>query len=84
MCCGRGRQTIATSPEQPRPREANGAVARGLRVGIPFIYEGPTALTVTGPISGLIYRFVGRGARLIVDPRDGRALSSVPHLARSR
>jgi hypothetical protein len=84
MCCGRCRVALAASPESRLPKHASGALARGLRVGVIFVYEGSTALTVTGPISGLIYRFDGRGARLIIDPRDCNAMRSVPHLARSK
>ena len=84
MCCGRGKGPLAASPQSPLPKHASGALARGLRVGVIYVYVGSTALTVTGPISGLIYRFDGPGARLIVDPRDCNAMRSVPHLARSK
>ncbi len=69
MCCGRGRGPLAASPASPLPRHASGALARGLRVGVIFVYQGNTALTVTGPISGFTYRFDGPGARVIIDPR---------------
>ena len=50
--------------------------------GLPplFEYVGVTALTVFGPASGRRYRFEQSGAMLTVDPRDHKALQSVPHL----
>jgi hypothetical protein len=84
MCCGRGREAPSASPGRAAPKRASGAVAHGIRVGVTFVYGGNTALTVTGPVSGLIYRFDRPGARLIVDPRDCNAMRSVPHLARSK
>ena len=45
-----------------------------------FRYNGRTALTVVGPISGKRYRFEGPGARVEVDPRDRRSLIAVPNL----
>jgi hypothetical protein len=43
-------------------------------------YSGRTALTVTGPVTGAVYRFSAPGARLAVDPRDAGALLKVPVL----
>ncbi len=66
MCCGRTR-----------------AVSRGSRLdrpprgGAEFEYVGRTALTVTGPASGVVYRFVAPGARQRVDQRDAAALQRV-------
>ena len=45
-----------------------------------FKYNGGTALTVVGPVSGKRYRFDGPGARVEVDPRDRRSLIAVPNL----
>ena len=45
-----------------------------------FTYLGRTALTVTGPATGRIYRFAAPGARLRVDARDATALRKVPVL----
>ena len=41
---------------------------------------GRTALTVTGPATGLVYRFAAPGARVRVDARDAIALRRVPVL----
>lgn len=45
-----------------------------------FEYVGRTALTVTGPSSGMRYRFERPGARLAVDPRDRQGMAAVPLL----
>ncbi|MEO8926074.1 MAG: hypothetical protein ABI306_02825 [Caulobacteraceae bacterium] len=40
-------------------------------------YLGRTALTITGPATGAVYRFAASGARLRIDPRDAPALRKV-------
>lgn len=45
-----------------------------------YRYVGQTALTVRGPISGRLYRFDRPGITIATDPRDRRALSTVPML----
>jgi hypothetical protein len=69
MCCGRTRH-IAASPRHESSR----------RDGEIFTYLGRTALTVTGPATGLVYRFAAPGTRVRVDPRDAMALRRVPVL----
>lgn len=69
MCCGRARHVAASY----RP-------ASSKRDGETFAYLGRTALTVTGPATGLVYRFAAPGARVRVDPRDAVALRRVPVL----
>lgn len=69
MCCGRTRPVTAT------PRLA--PAVRGTEM---FTYLGRTALTVTGPATGTVYRFAAPGARLRVDARDAIALRRVPVL----
>lgn len=66
MCCGRMR-AISASPRLEPPA----------RNGVVFTYLGRTALTVTGPATGTIYRFVTPGAHLRIDPRDAPALQRV-------
>jgi len=46
-----------------------------------FQYNGRTALTARGPISGTVYRFMGPGRRVVVDLRDRQSLAAIPHLA---
>lgn len=43
-------------------------------------YTGPTALVLTGPITGARYSFDQPGARLEVDVRDRQVILSVPVL----
>jgi hypothetical protein len=69
MCCGRTRP-VAQAPRLAAPRRGGAALA----------YTGRTALTVTGPSTGVVYRFAGPGARLNVDPRDAAALLKIPVL----
>jgi len=47
-----------------------------------FRYEGQTALTVAGPISGKYYRFSAPGATVEADPRDAPSLEQVSQLRR--
>jgi hypothetical protein len=47
------------------------------RDGEVFAYQGRTALTVTGPATGMVYRFAAPGARVRVDPRDAAALRRI-------
>jgi hypothetical protein len=73
-CCGGARQRLGPIMSPPAP----GPAAR--RFAIEFEYAGPTALTVTGPVSGRRYRFDRPGARLAIDPRDRPSLARVPKL----
>jgi hypothetical protein len=66
MCCGRTRP-VAAGPRLSTPP----------RAGVTLAYVGRTALTVTGPASGAVYRFEASGARLRVDARDAAALLKV-------
>ncbi len=76
-CCGQSRGTINTSGTvggtkrpPPRPRAAL------------FEYTGPTAMTVTGPMSGARYRFDGPGAKVQIDMRDAPSMVAVPNVRR--
>jgi len=70
MCCGRGRPVFRSAALLDAPTVA-GAV---------FEYVGRSGLTVTGPATGVVYRFPTPGARQKVDPRDRLALMKVPSL----
>jgi hypothetical protein len=50
--------------------------------GVFFEYQGRTALTVRGPLTGRRYRFSAPGARVAVDARDAPAIVGVPNLKR--
>jgi hypothetical protein len=45
-----------------------------------FEYTGSTVLTAVGGMTGRAYRFAGRGARVLVDPRDRWSMLRVPAL----
>jgi hypothetical protein len=46
-----------------------------------FQYNGRTAMTVQGPVSGTVYRFHAPGRRVVVDLRDRASLAAIPQLA---
>ncbi len=69
MCCGRSRP-VSASPRLRAPGQGSRTLA----------YGGRTALTVTGPVTGAVYRFSAPGARLSIDVRDVGALLKVPVL----
>jgi hypothetical protein len=70
MCCGRGRPAFRSA----------GMLGAPLMAGAVFEYVGRTGLTVTGPATGVVYRFPATGSRQKVDPRDRPALMKVPSL----
>ena len=80
-CCGDARRSYAAQLGGPfaksviEPGESPPAESE-----VDFEYVGRTALTVRGPFSGRLYRFDRPGARLATDPRDQRALATVPAL----
>jgi len=86
-CCGTKRSELtAVMPARPVPGPgtpgvaAAGAPAGPAARGLEFEYVGGSVLTVVGQGTGLLYRFVGHGARASVDPRDRRSLAAVPQL----
>ena len=79
MCCGRrndqesktvSSQTITASPQTTAGRIAGTSVR----------YEGMTAMTVIGPVSGRVYRFSNPGSRVQPDPRDLSGLATISKL----
>jgi hypothetical protein len=66
------------SATAPRTEKAPAAPARYSVAH--FQYQGSSALTVLGPISGTRYRFSAPGATLAVDLRDRAALAQIPQL----
>lgn len=45
-----------------------------------FEYQGRTALTAVGPVTGKRYRFAATGSRVAVDLRDRAGIAAVPGL----
>lgn len=90
-CCGKARaqaqRAISSQPAKLAPSVA--AQRRPLPQNQPpaatnvyFSYFGNTGLTVTGPVSSRVYRFVASGPPLEVDARDASSLARVPNLRR--
>jgi hypothetical protein len=88
-CCGSKRQQQFPLP--PRPVASNSGVS-SIPTGVPgaarqtaavFVYEGQTALTVTGRVTRRSYRFPHTGARIAVDVRDVPGLRGVAMLRRA-
>jgi len=77
MCCGRkgtGALTSALSAAKLPPPN--------IQSGPAFEYVGRTGLTVVGRLTGMRYRFDGRGTRVQVHPRDAQGLEGIPVLRR--
>ena len=49
-----------------------------------FVYTGQGRLTVTGPLTGIEYRFASGGPAVTVHPSDVASLAAVPGLAVAR
>ena len=77
-CCGQrraqvsmsGKMAKATKPYRPTPR------------AVLYEYTGTTGMSVTGPVSGLTYRFGLPGAKLQIDARDASSMAGLPNLRR--
>lgn len=87
MCCGRNPIIVSQSKVPlPARRAAHASPpVRGHRSNVAYFeYNGKTALTVIGPVSGVRYRFAAPGSRVAVDLRDRRSLAAVPNLSQVR
>lgn len=77
-CCGSQRAAL-------RGGAANVGVAAGT-AWVPraqqFEYTGAGELQVTGPFTGTLYSFRGRGARVRIDAADVASFVSIPNLRR--
>jgi hypothetical protein len=67
-CCGRGREQAAAAQNMAVPP------------AVEFEYTGDKGLTVSGPVTGNVYRFEKLLARVPVDARDVPAVALVPQL----
>lgn len=70
---GRASQPLRTVHQGGAQRSAANAVTY-------FQYNGKTAMTVRGPVSGTVYRFHAPGRRVVVDLRDRASLAAIPQL----
>jgi hypothetical protein len=83
MCCGRDRTQLRMT-SRPAPKRAPPVNPPRPQMKVPFVYVGSTALVVTGPASGIQYRFDRPGARVEVDARDRILLASLSQLRQVR
>lgn len=84
MCCGRNRPALPSMGRVSQPLRTVHHVAG--KASAPsavsyFQYNGRTAMTVHGPVSGTVYRFQKPGQRVVVDPRDCQSLAGIPQLS---
>ncbi|MBV9958057.1 MAG: hypothetical protein JO360_06520 [Acidobacteria bacterium] len=77
-CCG--SQRTAFRSESSTPSQAPGEPTYWTSLPVEFEYTGASQLTVTGPLTGILYVFAGPGARLQVHGSDVPSLLSVPGL----
>ena len=76
-CCGSQRASF----RQQQPIASNSSEASYWTSStVEFEYSGAGELTVTGPLTGSIYRFRGQGARVPVYGADAPSLVGVPNL----
>lgn len=83
MCCGRNKPAVARTGASMSRRAGTNFVPPSGPVSY-FEYRGRTGLTVTGPGTGVLYRFPSPGSRVAVDPRDRQALAAIPQLIQVR
>jgi hypothetical protein len=79
-CCGSQRAAL---------RGTGGSVGAAEAAGAPFLpranefeYTGTGEFEITGPLTGKLYTFRGRGARVRVEPSDVASFVSIPNLRR--
>lgn len=75
-CCGKQRAALRQQNTTGGVYAPSAFVPRAME----FEYSGSAQLSVTGPLTGAVYRFRGRGARVRVDGADAASLVSVPGL----
>ena len=75
-CCGNQRTTLRQGPGESAPANPHYRNTGD----VIFEYSGNGQLTVTGPLTGTVYRFSGTGARLRVNGPDAPSLVSVPNM----
>jgi hypothetical protein len=76
-CCGDKR---ALYRQEPLPSGAADASHPWSAGSMDLVYVGQGQLTVTGPLTGTRYRFIGYGARVRIHGSDLPSLVLVPGL----
>lgn len=81
-CCGNQRSSMRNEPSARH--QASSSSGSGSGHWTPgttsFEYTGRGQLTVTGPLTGQVYRFIGAGARVVIHGSDVPSLIAVPGL----
>jgi hypothetical protein len=75
-CCGNQRTALRQEPASPVRRESGYWTS----APVEFEYTGQGQLSVTGPLTGTVYRFVGNSARVRVHGSDAPSMLMVPGL----
>jgi hypothetical protein len=75
-CCGSQRSALRQEMGVPERRETQYWTS----APIEFEYSGQGELTVTGPLSGIVYRFTASTRRVSVHGSDAPSLLGVPGL----
>ena len=75
-CCGKGRTAYSQANGSTQPSETQYRIS----TPVEFEYSGHGELTVTGPLSGIVYRFSPSVRRVSVHGSDAPSLLSVPGL----
>jgi hypothetical protein len=76
-CCGKGRAAYTQANiGSTQPHESQYRISQPIE----FEYSGQGELTVTGPLSGVVYRFTPSARRVSVHGPDAPSLLSVPGL----
>lgn len=74
-CCGNGRTAYSQANTGSTPPQEN---QYRITTPVEFEYSGQGELTVTGPLSGVVYRFTPSVRRVRVHGADVPSLLSVP------
>ena len=75
-CCGSQRAAFRHESAAPALSEASYWTS----APVEFEYLGSGQMTVTGPLTGVVYQFAAQGARVQVHGSDAPSLLSVPGL----
>jgi hypothetical protein len=75
-CCGNQRASFRRGPDV----SSQSAIQYWNPGATDFQYSGNGQLTVTGPLTGTIYRFAGGAASVRVHASDAPSLAAVPGL----
>jgi hypothetical protein len=76
-CCGSRRAAYHSAPA---PSGRSAAASFRSVAATEFEYIGHAQLTVTGPVTGVVYRFQAHGHRVQVHGTDAASLRSIPLL----